>query len=401
MKKYSILPLVLIASLAMFLTGCNEPVPVDGGDLVEQSAVLNIVTDDGSSAADPYRPSTKTLTDPEINTYQLRFSVSLYKLAEMDYSVKLNLDMDEAEKMAKVSGRDYRLLPTSMIQLPENAVIKKGDLASEEMSLTVTTNEELEGNVPYFFAVRLAPISGVQLIEPNNVAVFAVTRYEESNEINISVRMTRDKYFKLENPFTYRSGDLTMEGLIYVEKFRDAVDVGEAQISTLMGIEGGTLLRFGDSGLDGNKLQAAGTPLDFVFETNRWYHFAMVTEGGNTTVYINGDKQLTFRKTTSLVGGNEFFIGRSWSDGRGIQARMAEFRIWTKARTQAEIQDNIYLVDPKSEGLLAYWKMNTAEGNKVMDATGNGHNILQFGQAGLSGEQPVTVFNEDIPISID
>ena len=52
---------------------------------------------------------------------------------------------------------------------------------------------------------------------------------------------------------------------------------------------------------------------------------------------------------------------------------MAEVRVWSVARTPQQIWDNMYEVDPQSEGLIGYWKCNEDVGNILIDATGNGN----------------------------
>lgn len=58
---------------------------------------------------------------------------------------------------------------------------------------------------------------------------------------------------------------------------------------------------------------------------------------------------------------------------------LAECRVWTRALSQSEIANNMNYVDPTSEGLLAYWRMNEwtpnpdGGGNIVPDLTGHGY----------------------------
>ena len=51
----------------------------------------------------------------------------------------------------------------------------------------------------------------------------------------------------------------------------------------------------------------------------------------------------------------------------------SEVRVWDVVRTQEEIAKNIYSVDPKSEGLVGYWKLDDQSGTEVKDYTGNGN----------------------------
>ena len=67
----------------------------------------------------------------------------------------------------------------------------------------------------------------------------------------------------------------------------------------------------------------------------------------------------------------QFFIGRSYNDYRPLQGRIAEARVWSVARTQEEIWDNMYrLPDYEPEDypeLIGYWKFDEGEGNVIHD----------------------------------
>jgi len=191
-----------------------------------------------------------------------------------------------------------------------------------------------------------------------------------------------------------------MECLVNAQKFRDSEDEGEAQISTLMGIEGGTLLRFGDAGVPGNKLQAAGEVIDLPFETKAWYHVAFTYEAATqiVTVYIDGEMKSSFRKPCSIVPrGDKWYIGRSYSGGRGLYAMLAEVRVWKSVRKPAELLEHMLKEDPTNPALLAYWKMDAAEGATVTDLTGNGHDLVLRVQQG-SADPKVNVVTLDSPL---
>ena len=46
-----------------------------------------------------------------------------------------------------------------------------------------------------------------------------------------------------------------------------------------------------------------------------------------------------------------------WGE-RPIRALMSEVRIWSVARSENEIAQNMMFVDPKTEGLYAYYKLD-------------------------------------------
>ena len=405
MKQITLNSLLLSALLALGLAACDSKSDLEPGSLTgDTAAVLNLVKDDGKmSQSSPYKITSFVISDPEITSQDVVMNVQLFRPAEETRKVTLAVDKEAADRYQQLQGQAYKLLDPSLITLPEQVVVKKGATYSDNFTIKVSVPETLEPNTKYLFAIALTEVECSTVISPiHSIALFTVERFVESDDILKSVRLTRDLYFTLAQPFGSKGDEaMTLETLINVEKFRTPDDPGEASISTLMGVEGGTLLRFGDSGVPGNQLQANGTRVDFTFETGKWYHIAMTCADGITRVYINGDLKATFPKRGSLSGGNPFLIGRSWSQGRGIQARLSETRVWSVARSAEEIKDNMYKVDAKSDGLLAYWHMITADGSVVCDATGNNYDLLQKGQAAKSGDQPVEIYEESSPITIE
>ena len=405
MKQITLNSLLLSALLALGLAACDSKSDLEPGSLTgDTAAVLNLVKDDGKmSQSSPYKITSFVISDPEITSQDVVMNVQLFRPAEETRKVTLAVDKEAADRYQQLQGQAYKLLDPSLITLPEQVVVKKGATYSDNFTIKAGVPETLEPNTKYLFAIALTEVECSTVISPiHSIALFTVERFVESDDILKSVRLTRDLYFTLAQPFGSKGDEaMTLETLINVEKFRTPEDPGEASISTLMGVEGGTLLRFGDSGVPGNQLQANGTRVDFTFETGKWYHIAMTCADGITRVYINGDLKATFPKRGSLSGGNPFLIGRSWSQGRGIQARLSETRVWSVARSAEEIKDNMYKVDAKSSGLLAYWRMIAADGSVVTDATGNNYDLLLKGQAGKSGDQPVEIYEESSPITIE
>lgn len=196
---------------------------------------------------------------------------------------------------------------------------------------------------------------------------------------------------------------VTLEAMINVDQFN------ANGISTLMGIEGDFLLRFGDSSPD-NRLQVAtmngNYEVEFDFETNRWYHIAVTftqdaSYYANVAVYIDGEKKgeklnwqmkgggswwgdpvrqgINFSKPWSYEpdGKRCFWMGYSYDANRDLKGKMTEIRIWNRALSEEEINapNHFYTVDPKSEGLYSYWKFTTGQGSTIEDATGNGNKL--------------------------
>ena len=56
--------------------------------------------------------------------------------------------------------------------------------------------------------------------------------------------------------------------------------------------------------------------------------------------------------------------------------KIREVRIWDCPITQTQIKDNMYTIDPKSEGLQGYWKMNEGTGSILHDFSENGNDAV-------------------------
>lgn len=209
--------------------------------------------------------------------------------------------------------------------------------------------------------------------------------------------------------------NLTMEALVNADDFKST-----GSLTTIMGIEGKFLVRVGDATIPNNRLQIAtssgNVDTKVNLETGKWYHIA-VTYSKDThkiEVFVNGELAVSeFTSLTSVSLGVDhndetgyyvtrcFWVGYAYDNARDFKGRMSELRIWNKTLTEEEInaENHFYQVDPESEGLLCYWKLDEGEGNTFKDYTGNGNdltgeiNVRQSGQAqvGDPGAQWVDV----------
>ena len=95
---------------------------------------------------------------------------------------------------------------------------------------------------------------------------------------------------------------------------------------------------------------------------NEWQHFAYVLNGANARLYRNGE--LVGEKTSSTgynVNWGHFKIGDTGSNT--INGQLDEFRMWSVARTQQQIKDDMHNVLTGSEvGLKLYLQFNAASG---------------------------------------
>lgn len=105
-----------------------------------------------------------------------------------------------------------------------------------------------------------------------------------------------------------------------------------------------------------------------------YHHYAVIYDSGATamlyvdSVYIS-QVSIVLNLVTNPIGS----IG-NWSSGSYYAGIIDDVRIWNTARTQTEIQANMYkeLIGNES-GLVGYWKFNEGTGTIALDSTPNGN----------------------------
>jgi len=389
----------LIIGMFLALAACAPKEDVGGGAKAGgQSAVL--LQKDGNKTAEFSSPVALSAQANEVGTQKsVAYQVQLFKENNSNLAAYVTLDDSQVAKYNSLYGTKYTVLPAKYISYTKTLNIKAGNILSDEGTAKVNVSDELKDNTAYMFALRLSSVSGASVTP--NTQLLMVSFEKVKGQIKNTLAVTRDEFLAVNNGYSNVSDigyTFTMEGLINVQKFRsNPDDPGEAGISTFMGTEGKTLLRFGDSGVDPDHLQANGQDIGLKFKTNQWYHIALVVDGSKTTAYVNGKKITEFNSPGSL---RTFYIGKSWSEGRGIVARFSELRLWNVARTAEQIKDGMYEVNPTENGLYAYWKMNEVKDNKIPDASGNDRDLILYGQASKNGRQTIQLHEEEKGVKI-
>ena len=116
------------------------------------------------------------------------------------------------------------------------------------------------------------------------------------------------------------------------------------------------------------------------FET--WYHLALIYDGTNLILYINGIEagstsasgQITNESVPLNVGRLVFQTTNFDLDGQAD-----EVGLWNVALTAEQIQDYMYADLTGEEGLVGYWNFNEGSGDTANDASGNDNDGLIYG----------------------
>jgi hypothetical protein len=131
---------------------------------------------------------------------------------------------------------------------------------------------------------------------------------------------------------------------------------------------------------------------DFRFNTNNWYHVAVVYSQSlkNVKFYVNGilTDTKSFTKAIPVSGNLPFTIG-AWDKQRYFDGAFDEIRIWNTARTEVEIQSYMNSsVATVAPGLVAYYRMDEASGSTTADSRGS-RNLTLINEPAWVSSAPV------------
>lgn len=313
---------------------------------------------------------------------------------------------EEVERYNLIHGTNYAPFDKSCAILKKkNTRIPAGEIYTSTITLELLELSQVKEGDISVLPIRIQEAS-VDMIASESIVYYIIKK---------PVKLM--KAFKFSNNYIYvpiaadkEYTSLTFETLLNVSSFNSN--------NTVMGHEGTCILRIGDEGggLARNLLQIAGKKEYNVAEplvTNKWYHLAFTYDqpSGKTYIYVNGVKaaESSWDTPSFLLGGPEaggggFYIGAvhgfMWGE-RPINAYFCETRLWSVARSEKEIIQNMLGVSPDSDGLEFYYKMNgndlkNTDGKWIVeDASKNGLNGLVNG-----GSRTITVVSLTEPIVI-
>lgn len=345
---------------------------------------------------------------------------------QFEYEALEGLD---AREVSFTINYDAESIPMKMIQTPEYVIIPESSmytlgLEGGTLSINVTSNVEYNAEVitdgeswltDYALSdgvnswkyssydgkreatirfTEAAPAEGAEPIVAevrvvqSNALITTVARMNNHRAILSPVAPNKD-VFKLGK-------NMTMEILIRP----DANSFNS--VGAILGLERRFLIRHSDGGNKGwwevvyarNDKNSIGENEEVkvqgaLLKANTWSHIAVTVGDGKISVYQDGDLKKTenlhynmkdidlSEKYTANKQTQEFAISYAYDNGRFFKGLVSEVRIWNRALTKEEInaKDHFYTVDPNSEGLVAYWKMNDGEGSIYKDYTSNGNNL--------------------------
>lgn len=299
-----------------------------------------------------------------------------------DVTVKIAIDPSKVEDYNAANGTTFYAIPDGAAKLDaETVTIPAGKSFSEISAVRVLSTENFTDGRVYLIPVTMTEVNGSDVLESSRTIYYRVRRTVQFTSLNISDTGMYSNYI-FDDSQAIELGAFTYEIKFYSEAWH--------QIARMCAFTGKkeerqSMLRFGEGGYPVNSLQWVAAPAEggnmvsaTSFQTNRWYMVSLVYDGKRCTMYVDGVKDAEKNADGKPVSFQRIELGMSWAGypaKQWFKGRIAEVRVWDFARSAADIANTVCSVDPKSEGLRAYWKMNEGEGHIFHDATGNGYDM--------------------------
>ena len=355
---------------ALLLTGCND---AEYDTLSNQAYIQQTNTNANSSL--------KLTVGAEVATTTL--NVRLSDVANVESRYRLVYDTAVVNEYNRLNETPYASLPQESFSLSsEETTIEAGASVSTPITLTVPPYSEAlkASGKKYAIGFRLENTSGNASVLPSGSKIVYIL---DQVVIQPVVVLDQSHYVSQNLVKNYPLTEWTVE--MNINKHVLYTEVGRGNNQAIFGAGPDEIyIRFGDAPIEGNRLQikTQGTQMNSLalFNEHTWYHLAFVCTGTKLYLYVNGqlDNSMDLPgKTTNVNSINICSPSTYWLGN----AMYSEVRFWQRARSQAEIANNMYACDPTTPGLITYYKMNEGEGYSFRDASGNGNNAETNGQA--------------------
>lgn len=301
--------------------------------------------------------------------------------------ITLAVDPADVDRYNAQKGTIYVVPPEGTYRLSTDKVtIPAMSSVSSVASVELLSLDDLDMSQAYCIPVRITSTSdGTAILAASQVRYISLNQIIKTRGLNLNNSFCVDMESTMRGKPELQLSQCTMEIRCFVNNFNWN---RSHYISSLIGVEENFLLRVGDVGIQrADQLQLAGrgesvtapTPL----VTGKWYHIAVVDNGAEMTIYIDGNAEISIdsssRKAIDLgfFYNSAFCIGKSATDARWFDGYVSEARIWNRPLSVAELVNNQCYVDPATaEGLIGYWPLNEmdeAAGMIVRDLSGSGY----------------------------
>lgn len=373
-NKYLLIGLGLAA---LVLGGCED---AEYSTLSDQAFIAQTSTNGNSSE------KITIGNDPVTTSVNVRLSDP----ASEDCSFELVVDTTVLSDYNRHNSTSYVTLPAGQYSLAsDKATIASGESLSSPVDITLNplTTEMKNSGAKYALPLRLVSTDGKKDVLNSGSSLVVLLDQVIYTPVPILNSSNNFKFLWAGSSDNIELNAWTVEMDFNISLL--GTKVGELNNQCLFGgwanngKDGEIYIRFGDAPIKGNVLQikTQGTQMNskMEFKDNTWYHIAYVCTGSSLSLYVNGqlDNSMTLPGKTVYLGKDNCQMGNQ--DYLKADVMVSEFRLWTVARSQGEVSNNMYVISPDSKGLFAYFKFNEGQGNSFNDATGHGNTCTAQG----------------------
>ncbi len=324
-----------------------------------------------------------TITDLGANA---EVTACLSEAATHDVKLKFVIDPTVLDKYNQEQASGYMTLPESAFEMDSEIIIPAGKFSAATTKIHIKPLDLALQGESYAIPLRLVSVDGsvpttsttsTYVITTEAITTSSLPMYEGGAGLwadgfdphKVYPEFTVEVRFQLSNTSNRNRAVFTNGGSILL-RFEDPQNDTDQNKKHSM-------VQFQGQGWYMNPTLA--------FTPNKWQHLALTYNGKAVTLYVNG----AFAGSKEGVAAPEFYqavwfgaAGEGGSDHgadnswwNGCKILLSEARIWSVARSAAQVQNNMTTTSAKSEGLEAYWRFNEGEGNTYKDYTGNGHTM--------------------------
>ncbi len=344
--------------------------------------------DNAAYIAEAYDATSTLLSFSNDEGAQTTLTARLGDRAASDCSFRFEVAPEVLTRYNSLNGTSYAQLPDGAYKLPTDPVsIAAGEASAAPLQVEILpySDEMKESGVTYALPVRLCSADGSMRTLTDNSQFLIICNWQRivpASVFNTEFVETGDRSKKNRIMFDMGDEDInftayTFEFLMYMEDFSTTNN------QMLVGLEGTSRtlanrmwVRFENNSpkkwMQINSMVKPAVDATTPNQAKTWQHVAVVFDGSKMHLYLDGVEVATKDAPNASIKFRYFsLLPQPSYFTQTISFR--EVRLWNVARTAAQLTNNASSVDPKSEGLLGYWKMDEGSGYTFNDATGNGH----------------------------